>query len=427
MKILKHYHLLLLGFFLLNAMIFTSCKKQETDEVAIGKVMKGSIYLDLYEEGTVEAINSITVAAPNISWRYGALKITNILKDGTEVKKGDTLVVFDPSEVRKGVIESEARLQMAEAELVKMKAQHQSDLDDLEADYEVSSLAQEISKIRFESAVYEANIRKQEIQLNLEKANIALERAREQIENRKRIQREELKQKQISMNQDRAHLADANETLKKLYLISPSPGIAILGSNWSTGNKMAVGDQCWPGYPLVELPDLTALRANVKINEVDVSKISKGQKVEIRPDAFSGKKFTGEVVSVANLAVQKDNKSKIKVFPVEINIKETDKNLLPGLTVSCRIILGEIKDVLYVPLDAVFTEGDKSYVFKKAGKSFEKILVETGENNSDFIVIKKGLNVNDRVALSDPFKKKEEKKEESETAATPEPSNAPQE
>ena len=129
---------------------------------------------------------------------------------------------------------------------------------------------------------------------------------------------------------------------------------------------------------------------------------------------------------MANLAVQKDNKSKIKVFPVEININETDKNLLPGLTVSCRIILGEIKDVLYVPLDAVFTEGDKSYVYKKTGKSFEKILVETGENNSDFIVIKKGLNVNDKVALSDPFKKEEEKNEESETTP-PEPSNAPQE
>ncbi len=426
MKNLRHYHPVIFGFFLLTAVIFSSCKKEETEEVAIGKVTKGTIYLDLYEEGSVEAINSITVAAPSISWRYGSLKITKILKDGTEVKKGDTLVVFDPSEVRKGVVESEARLQMAEAELVKMKAQHQSDLDDLEADYEVSRIAQEISQIRFESAVYEANIRKQEIQLNLEKANIALERAKEQIDNRKRIQREELKQKQISMNQDRTQLAEANATLKKLFLISPSPGIAIIGSNWSTGNKMSVGDQCWPGFPLVQLPDLSALRANIKINEVDISKITKGLKVEIRPDAFSGKKFSGEVVSVANLAVLKDNKSKIKVFPVEININETDKNLLPGLTVSCRIILGEIKDVLYVPLDAVHSEGDKSYVFKKTNKGFEKLLVETGENNSDFIIIKKGLDANDRVALSDPFKKDEPKEEKTETSAPAEPTNPPQ-
>ena len=407
------YPFIALTFFFF-AFFISSCKKEEAADVAVGKVTKGTLYLDMYEEGNVEAINSTTIVAPTISWRYGMLKITQIVKDGKEVQAGDTLVVFDPSEVRKGVIESESRLQMAEAELVKMKAQHQSDLDDLEADYEVSKIAQEISRIRFESAGYEANVRKQEIQLNLEKANIALERAKEQIENRKRIQREELKQKQISMNQDRNQLAEANETLRKLYLISPSSGIAIIGSNWSTGNKMQVADQCWPGFPLIQLPDLSALRATVKINEVDISKITKGLKVEIKPDAFSGKKFPGEVASVANLAVPKDNNSKIKVFPVEINIGKNDKNLLPGLTVSCRIILGAIKDVLYVPLDAIHTEGDKSFVYKKNSKGFEKLEVETGENNSDFIIIKKGLDVNDKVALSDPFKKKEDESGKSE-------------
>lgn len=412
-------YLYLTGIFVFCAVLISSCKKKDTAEVAIGKVTKGTLYLDMFEEGDIEAINSVTIAAPELSWRYGSLKITQIIKDGTEVKAGDTLVVFDPSEVRKGVVESEARLQMAEAELVKMKAQQQSDLEDLEADYEVTKIDREISKIRFESAGYEANIKKKEIQLNFEKANIALDRAKEQIENRKRIQREELKQKQISMNQDRSQLSEANETLKKLFLISPSAGIAIIGSNWSTGNKMSIGDQCWPGFQLIQLPDLSALRANVKINEVDISKITKGLKAEIKPDAFSGKKFTGEVTSVANLAVQKNNKSKIKVFPVEINIKETDKFLLPGLTVSCRIILGAIKDVLYIPLDAIHTEGTLSFVFKKTNKGFEKVYVETSENNSDFIIIKKGLDSNDKVALSDPFKKEEPKEDKSKPSTEP--------
>ena len=420
MNNLKHKHLPVLVFFLISAVCFTSCRKEESTEVSIGKVTKGTLYLDMFEEGSIEAIKSVSIAAPEISWRYGSLKITQIIKDGTEVKAGDTLVVFDPSEVRKGVVESEARLQMAEAEMVKMKAQHQSDLEELEADLEVTSIAREISQIRFESAVYEANIRKQEIQLNLEKANIALERAKEQIENRKKIQREELKQKQISMNQDRNQLNEAKETLKRLYLISPSAGIAIIANNWSTGNKMSIGDQCWPGLQLIQLPDLSALRANVKINEVDISKITKGLQVEIKPDAFSEKKFTGEVTTVANLAVLKDNKSKVKVFPVEIQINETDKYLLPGLTVSCRIILGAIKDVLYIPLDAIHSEGDKSFVYKKTSKDFEKTYVETGENNTDFIIVKKGLDKNDKVALSDPFRKVEPAEEKSKPEAKPE-------
>lgn len=389
----------------------TACKKEKVQDVPLGKVQKGTFYIDIYEEGEIEAIRSVNASSPSISWRYGNLKMTQIVKDGKEVKAGDTLIVFDPSEVKKGVTEAESRLQMTEAELVKLEAQQASDLEDLKSDLEVARISQEISKIKFESAGYEANIKKKEIQLNLEKANIALDRAKEQIDNRIKIQREEVKQKRLSMDQDKARLAEANETLKKLFVISPTSGIAMVGRNWSTGNKFQVGDQCWPGMPLIQLPDLSALKATVKVNEVDIAKIARNQQVEIKPDAFSNSTFHGTVAAVANLAVNKDNKSKVKVFPVEIVIKETDKKLLPGLTVSCRIIVGTIKNALYVPLDAVHSESDLSYVFKKTAKGYEKTTVQTGAANADFVVITKGLDISNKLAMADPFKKDDKKKD----------------
>lgn len=403
--------LLTIGF---SILFFTSCKKTETNQTPETKVVKGTFYVDVFEEGEVEAIRSINSTSPNISWRYGNLKITQIVKDGMEVKAGDTLVVFDPSEVRKAVVEAESRLAMNRAELERMTAQHQSDLEELKADLEVAKIAQEISKIRFESAGYEANIKRKEIELNLEKANIALSRAKEQVENRIKIQKEELKQKNLSINQDLARVAEANETLDKLFLTSPAPGIAIVNKNWSTGNKFQVGDQCWSGFPLIQLPDLTALRSTVKINEVDISKISKGLKVTIKPDAFSDSIYKGEVMSVANLAVNKDDKSKIKVFPVEIKILQAGKDLLPGLTVSCRIIIDEIENVLYVPLDAVVSEGIQSFVYLKKGTKFIKTPVETGISNSDYTIITKGLTEGDIISLGDPTlsKEKENKNKE---------------
>ena len=393
-----------LSMLLLFVNFMCGCNKEQVKEVPVGKAVRGTFYLDIYEEGEIEATRSTNITSPNISWRYGTMKITQIVKDGKEVHAGDTLLVFDPSEVRKGVMEAEARLGMNRAELDKLEAQQESDMEELKADYNITRISQQISKIKFESAGYEANVKKKEIQLNLEKANIALERADEQIKNRIKIQKEELKQKRLSINQDVARLAEANETLKKLFLVSPSPGIAILNRSWSSGNKFQVGDQCWAGFPLIQLPDLSALKATVKINEVDISKISKGLTVEIKPDAFSNSVYKGEVNSVANLAVNKDEKSKIKVFPVEILLKETDKKLLPGLTVSCRIILGKIKNALYVPLDALHSEGAVNYVFKKTSKGFEKTTVETGASNSDYIVITKGLIESDKVAMADPFK-----------------------
>ncbi len=405
-KDVKNLNRCILFIFMLS--LTTGCKKEEISEVAVGTTTRGTFYIDIHEEGEIETINSINLFSPNISWRYGNLKITQMVKDGQEVKVGDTVIVFDPSEVHKGIVEAEGRLEISKAELQKMEAQHQSEMEELKSNYEVTRISQEISKIRFESAEYESTIKKKEIQLNLEKADIALERVKEQIENRSKIQKEEIKQKILSIEQDKARLTEAHETLSKLYVVTPSPGIAIIARNWSSGNKFQIGDQCWSGFPLIQLPDLSALKATVKINEVDIAKITKGLKVEIKPDAFSDSIFTGSVGAIANLAINKDDKSKIKIFPVEILINETNEKLLPGLTVSCRLILDKIEDVLYVPLVAVLHEGDKSFVYKKNAGGFEKVEVETGAANSDFIIITKGLEEKDKIALTDPFVKEKE-------------------
>ncbi|MDR2955987.1 MAG: HlyD family efflux transporter periplasmic adaptor subunit [Prevotella sp.] len=392
-----------LGIVLLFITFSYACGKKETQQVPTGKVTKSTLYIDMHEEGEIEAINSLNITAPFISWRYGNLKITEIVKDGQEVNAGDTLIVFDPSEVHKGIADDEGRLEISLAELEKMKAQQESDMEELKADYEVTRISHEISKIRFESAAYESEISKKEIKLNLDKADIALARAKEQIDNRIKIQKEEIRQKELSIQQDRKRLQEAHETLEKMHVVTSSPGISIISRNWSTGNKFQIGDQCWAGFPLIQLPDLSALKATVKINEVDIAKISKGLKVEIKPDAFSDSIFAGTVNSVANLAVNKEGSSKIKVFPVEILVHSTNKNLLPGITVSCRIIIDKIDDVLYIPIDAIRTEGDRTFVYKKSGSGYKEVDIETGASNSDLIIITSGLDEGDEVALVDPY------------------------
>ncbi|MDR1517130.1 MAG: efflux RND transporter periplasmic adaptor subunit [Dysgonamonadaceae bacterium] len=384
--------------------LLASCGgKQATDDVPTAAVTRGVFYVDLYEEGEIEAVNSLTISSPNISWRYGNLKIAQMVKDGDEVNAGDTLIVFDPTEVQKAIVDAESRLEISYAELEKMKAQQESELEELKADYEVTRISQEISKIRFESAVYESEVKKKEIELNLEKAVIALDNARETIENREKIQKEDIKQKELSIGQYIARLEEARSTLRQLSIVTPSPGIVIISQNWSSGNKFQVGDQCWTGQPLIQLPDLTLLKAKVNINEVDIAKISKDLPVEIKPDAFSDSLFTGKVLTVANLAVNKERTSNVKVFPSEIILNESSKNLLPGLTVSCRIIIDKIENQLFVPVEGVHQEGDKFFVFKKKGGGFVKTEVETGLTNSDYVIVTSGLDDDDRIALADPF------------------------
>ena len=397
---------------LLTGML-TACNNKAEQQVPEAKVEQGTFYIDIYEEGEIEAINSINISSPNIPWRFGNLKISNIVTDGTEVKKGDTLITFDPSEVRKAILDYEDRLIVSNAELEKMLAQHELEMEELNADYEVTRISHEITRMQLESASHESDIKRREIKLNLDKADISLDRAREQIDNRRKIQVEEVKQKRLSIRQDEERLEEAHETLNKLFVIAPAPGIAIISHNWSTNSKFQLGDQCWSSQQLIQLPDLSTLKAKVNINEVDISKVTKGLKVQIRPDAFSDSTFTGYVATVANLAQNKDYSSSIKVFPIEVIINEYNKNLLPGLTVSCRILVDEIPDVKYIPLEALHVEGDRSYVFRKSMSGYDKTEVQTGRTNSDYVIIESGLDKDDKMALIDPttLEKKEGRKE----------------
>jgi HlyD family secretion protein len=387
--------------FLLLSMV--SCKSRETKEVPTTHVRSGVFTEELFEEGSLRAVNSISINAPSISFRYGGLKITSLVEDGKEVNRGDTLIVFDLSEIEKAIVENEQRLMIANAELEKMLASQQSAIDDLEADLEISRLSHEISRINFEQSVHESEITRQEIALRLENADIALARAKERIENRKRINQEDLFQKNLSIQQLQNILDEAHLAAQSLFVVSPANGIAILEQNWMTQQKWAIGEQPYSGTKLIELPDLAEMLAEIRVNEVDVSKILPGMEVALITDAYSDKTYRGKIMAIANLAQNKDNTSRIKVFPVQIRITGTSEQLLPGLTVSCRIKIQEIPGVLFIPLEALFREQASEFVYVKSGSGFRRQDVRTGSSNTDLIVVTEGLTGNEELAMADPF------------------------
>jgi len=208
--------------------------------------------------------------------------------------------------------------------------------------------------------------------------------------------------------QDHLQLQQAQESLNNLFVVSPSNGIAIVTDNYQTRQKWRAGDQPHAGYPIISLPDLSAMMVDLRINEVEVSKIKLGLPVKIKSDAFSDTTYTGKIDYIANLAQPKDRNGKIKVFPVSVLIDGTQTGLLPGLTVSCTIKTSEIPDVLYLPVECIFEEAGRTFVYLKTGSSFKRINVIISERNTDFVVIADGLAEGAEVALSDPFLNKQE-------------------
>jgi multidrug efflux pump subunit AcrA (membrane-fusion protein) len=180
--------------------------------------------------------------------------------------------------------------------------------------------------------------------------------------------------------------------------------MVIYVREWN-GKKKGVGSQWSPWDPTVAtLPDLTQMESDTYVNEVDVRKISVGQKVQISLDADATKKLEGTVTHVANVGEQKPNQDS-KVFEVKIEIAKADTTLRPGMTTANAIETASIPNVLSIPLEALVTEGGYAYVYKKDGRSVVKQMIETGTMNDNEIIVKRGLDKDDRVLLSVPSDK----------------------
>ncbi len=103
---------------------------------------------------------------------------------------------------------------------------------------------------------------------------------------------------------------------------------------------------------------------------------------------------------MANVGEQRRN-SDAKVFLVNIELSDKDDLLRPAMTTSNKIITEEFKDVKFVPLEALHSQGDSiSYVYKESGFNTVKQQVVVGKANTTHVIIKEGLAVNDKVYLS---------------------------
>jgi RND family efflux transporter MFP subunit len=412
MSLKKQRYLIMLAF----AVFFIGCQSSTEMTIETYKIERGEFLSSVTETGELAAINSELISAPNIDWRFGDLKVVFIVEDGSQVQAGDTLVEFDKAQVNQAIIDARAQLEIAQAELRKTMAQQASQIEGLEADFEQTRLQYRISELNLERATYESAIRKQEIELELEKAAISLEKAQKEIENQKAVNAEEINKLKLNLNQVQSRLNEALNTLAKMTVTSPSPGIAIIERNWATDQKIAVDDQLWEGFPMISLPDLSLMKAEVAVNEVDIAKIDTSLEAYIRMDSFPDTSFKGHVIEVATLARDLERDSKVKVFDVTVAIDENSAQLMPGMTVSCQIIVDQITDTLFVPLEALFQKGADNIVYVKKGNHFEPQPVSIGDQNQDFVIIVDGIKEGDEVALMDPTLGEEKEKKEEDNA-----------
>jgi multidrug efflux pump subunit AcrA (membrane-fusion protein) len=135
------------------------------------------------------------------------------------------------------------------------------------------------------------------------------------------------------------------------------------------------------------------------VNEIEISRVKKGQKTQIAIDAFPDKSFTGSVFSIANIGEQLPN-SDAKMFEVLIKVEGSDPALRPSMTTSNKIIIETFEDVISIPSECV-NAGTDSIPFVYL-KNHTKQIVVLGKSNEKFVIVEKGLKPGSQVFIIPP-------------------------
>ncbi|MGM9924479.1 MAG: efflux RND transporter periplasmic adaptor subunit [Bacillus sp. (in: firmicutes)] len=159
-----------------------------------------------------------------------------------------------------------------------------------------------------------------------------------------------------------------------------------------TSLAITSGDTVDSSSALLHITDYTSLQTTISVDELDISKVKVKQAAEITAGAFEDETFTGVVTSIAE---EGSSESGTSSFDVTIQITEL-KSLKVGMSTEASIVVESKTEVLYIPVEAVYTSGGKKYVLNGNG---EKTTVETGIANDMYVEIVSGLSEGDTVQL----------------------------
>ncbi len=420
----KARRLIFLGIFLLG-LVYAAAKtptwlqKLQKTEVAIptARVARGPLETTVYTIGDLRPSQISTIIAPPVG---GTLQIVHLVQTGTIVAKDDVIVEFDPSEQEFNLEQAQSQLEEADQQIAKLKA-----------DIAVRTAEDNLSLLRAQFAVSRAELQAKGNDLlgsiDARKNVIAVEEAKRRLE---QLQRD-LKSRQSSNQADLAvqnvarmkasmGMKVAQQSIDNMTLRAPMGGIVVLGQNIqaliaSSGGiitstteipEYREGDQAYPGQTIAQIQDVSQMDILSKVSENVRSNLESGQTADVHVDSLPTIQFTGKIKSLAGMASTSVNSvsdlfGSSNSFDTTFQFDSGGARVSPGVSARIEIRSNNIKDVLSIPRQALFTKEGKPVVYLKNGQAWDARPVQIKYLTESRVAID-GISEGIEVALVDP-------------------------
>lgn len=413
--------------------IFRRGSAQDTALVATAR--RGTLTVTLTESGVLKAAESITYRSP-LEGRE--VEITYLAPEGTQAREGDLLVRLDTSAltteleralqairqiemelqgaavdreeaalavqaVTEGVgtlavDEARTNLRLARAKAGRLRDAHEN-LRPLLAKGYITREELERSALECDEAEARAELAERALKVLVERTHPAEEQsARLRLAGR-HAQVQHLLPK---LEEARTYVATLRATIERSATRAPRPGLVVYEENFAVmpRRKIRVGDRVTPSQGLITLPDLRRMQVESSARESDLHLVRPGQTARVLVDAFPGLRLSGLVARLGVLA-REDSAGADARFALSVDLHAANVTLRPGMNARVDIVVAELRDVVMVPVNAVFVRAGISICYVLRGSAVESRMVEAGRANDTDVEIREGLRPGERVALTD--------------------------
>lgn len=370
--------------------------KKKDRQFTTDTVTKGNITNTISASGSLAALNTVEVGS-QVSGQV--LKIYADYND--TVKAGQLIAELDPASFKAQVLQHTANLESARASLYGVEAQirnlnvsvisQKADIKSSKANVtKAAAVLKEAEKTYnrnkelFQRKLISASdLDSAETAYNSQKASYEMAVASSEV-SEARLQsiyaqldsaESDKKGAQARVAQNEAQLELAKIDLDRTKIYSPIDGVVI---DRAVDEGQTVQASFSAPKLFVIAQDLRKMQIDTAVDETDIGVVKEGQSVTFTVDAYKTQTFKGTVHQVR---LSPNESSSVVTYSVMVNVDNPDLLLKPGMTANSEILVGEKKDVLRLPIKAMYFKVPDDM------KGMQKKLMENVTNATDTLPV----------------------------------------
>lgn len=256
------------------------------------------------------------------------------------------------------------------------------------------------------------------LKVTVTQLRMALERARRKA--RADVVKEEahLRAKESANKQQQSKLEKLMEQIAACRITAPASGMVVHATStrhhgFGRNEPLKVGSAVKERQELIELPIGSEMDASIRVQESSLRKVREGLPVQVAVDAVPGARFHGVLTRIPVLpdATRAWLNPDLKIYNCKAELNGGVEHLRPGMSCRGEIIVDEIEDAVYVPLQSVVRTQGTLVVYVKEKGSVVPRRVKTGMDNGRMIHVLEGLSEGEDVLLAPPLRGSAEENE----------------